>query len=127
MNVAPPSDAELALMKIFWAHGPMSARETQDHAGPELGWAVSTTRTTLERMRAKGLLDRRSVHGVAVYTAARGKVAVVGGLLRRIRDLLDIKGDLPASAFAGSELLSPEELAELEALLAATPEGEDPA
>lgn len=97
----------------------MSARETQRLAGPELGWAVSTTRTTLERMRAKGLLERRSVHGMAVYAAAQAKVDVVGAVLRRVRDLLDIKGALPASAFAGSELLSPEEVTELEAMLAA--------
>ena len=111
-------------MKLFWRHGPMSAREAQEHAGPELGWAASTTRTTLERMRAKGLLDRRSVHGMAVYAAARGKVDVISGLVRRLRGLLDIEGELPASAFAGSQLLSPEELAELEALLAADTEQE---
>ena len=124
MDAAQPSDAELALLKLFWRHGPMSARETQEHAGPELNWAVSTTRTTLERMRAKGLLDRRSVHGMAVYATAQPKVQVVGGLLRRLRGLLDIKGDLPASAFAGSELLSPEEVAELEDLLARDGEGD---
>ena len=118
MEVAQPSDAELSLIKLFWAHGPMSAREVQAHAGPEFGWAVSTTRTTLERMRAKGLLKRRSVHGMAVYEQAQRKVDVLGGLLRRLRGLLEIKGELPASAFAGSELLSAEELAELEALLA---------
>jgi predicted transcriptional regulator len=55
MNSEPsPSDSELQLLKLFWRVGPMSAREVQDLAGPELGWAVSTTRTTLERMRAKG-------------------------------------------------------------------------
>jgi predicted transcriptional regulator len=97
----------------------MSAREAQGHAGPELGWAVSTTRTTLERMRAKGLLERRSVHGVAVYAPAERKVDVIGRLLRRLRGVLDIEGDLPASAFAGSRLLSPDELEELDALLAA--------
>lgn len=112
-----PSDTELALLKLFWRQGPMSARETQDLAGPELGWAVSTTRTTLERMRAKGLLGRRSVHGMAVYSAAQGKVDVLGALLSRVRGLLDIKGPLPASAFSGSELLSPAEVEELEALL----------
>ena len=111
-------------MKLFWTHGAMSTREAQEHAGPELGWAVSTTRTTLERMRAKGLLERRSVHGVAVYSAAERKVDVVGRMLRRFRSLLDIEGDIPASAFAGSRLLSPEELEELEALLAADSEAE---
>jgi predicted transcriptional regulator len=124
MNAVSPSDAELALMKLFWAHGAMSAREAQEHAGPELGWAVSTTRTTLERMRAKGLLDRRSVHGVAVYSAAERKVDVVGRMLRRFGALLEMEGDLPASAFSGSRLLSPEELEELDALLAANAEGD---
>lgn len=119
-----PSDTELALLKLFWRQGPMSARETQALAGPELGWAVSTTRTTLERMRAKGLLERRSVHGMAVYTPAQGKVDVVGALLRRMRSLLDIKGALPASAFSGSELLSPEEVTALEAMLAGDREPE---
>lgn len=119
-----PSDTELALLKLFWRRGPMSARETQQLAGPELGWAVSTTRTTLERMRAKGLLHRRSVHGMAVYSPVQGKVDVVGAVVRRLRSLLDIKGALPASAFAGSELLTAEEVAELEALLAAETEGD---
>jgi len=114
----PPSDMELALLKLFWRQGPMSAREVQDLAGPELGWAVSTTRTALERMRAKGLLERRPVHGMAVYSTTQAKVDVVGAVLRRLGRLLDIKGPLPASAFAGSELLSPEELDELETMLA---------
>ncbi len=119
----PPSDGELELLKLFWRAGPMSAREAQQLAGPELGWAVSTTRTTLERMRAKGLLGRRSVHGLAVYEPARAKVDVIGALLRRLRGALEIEGALPASAFAGSQLLSPEEVAELEHLLDASDGG----
>jgi predicted transcriptional regulator len=113
-----PSETELVLLKLFWRGGAMSAREVQALAGPELGWAVSTTRTALERMRAKGLLERRSVHGMAVYQPAQGKVDVLGGVLRRVRRLLDIKEPLPVSAFSGSELLTREELDELEALLA---------
>jgi predicted transcriptional regulator len=122
MSDATPSDTELALLKMFWRHGPMSAREAQAHAGPELGWAVSTTRTMLERMRSKGLLTRRSVHGMAVYSAARDKVDVIGGVLRRLRKLLDIRGALPASAFSGSELLSAEEVDRLQGLLNAPDE-----
>jgi predicted transcriptional regulator len=113
-----PSDTELTLLKLFWERGAMSARETQDLAGPELGWAVSTTRTALERMRAKGLLERRSVHGMAVYQPAHGKLDVLGAVLRRVGALLEVKGPMPASAFSGSELLTPEELDELQALLA---------
>ncbi len=49
----------------------MSAREVQGLAEPELGWAVSTTRTVLDRMTAKGLLDLKLVHGMKVYAPAQ--------------------------------------------------------
>lgn len=126
MNDIPtPSDAEMAVLKAFWRQGPMSAREAQMALAGELDWAGSTVRTVLERMRAKGLLDRRSVHGMAVYAPAGDKVSVLGGALKRlIRSVLEVRGELPASAFAGSEILTPEELARLHALLNAKPEND---
>lgn len=115
--MAEPSEGELELLKLFWREGAMSAREAQAHAGPELGWSLSTTRTVLERLRAKGLLERGTVHGVVVYGAARGKVDVLGGLLRRVRRAMEIEGELRASAFSGSAILSNAELDELEQLI----------
>lgn len=112
-----PSDLELEVLKAFWRGGAMSAREAQAVIEPELGWSASTTRTVLERMVAKGLLARRSVHGLAVYEARTGKVDVIGGVLNRLRGLLEIDGRLPASAFAGSQILSEAEIEELEAVL----------
>lgn len=113
-----PSDAEMAVLKAFWRVGPMSAREAQEALASELNWAPSTVRTVLERMRAKGLLARRAVHGVAVYAPASDKVSVLGGVLNRlVRSVLEVRGELPTSAFAGSEILTPEELAELHRLL----------
>jgi BlaI family penicillinase repressor len=113
-----PNETELEVLKAFWRGGPLSAREVQDAIGPAQGWTSSTTRTVLERMRAKGLLSRGSVHGVAVYTPAQDKVSVLGGALSRlIRNVLEVKGDLPASAFTGSELLSAQEADALRKLL----------
>ena len=113
-----PNETELEVLKAFWRGGPLSAREVQDAIGPVFGWTSSTTRTVLERMRAKGLLNRRAVHGVAVYTPAQDKVSVLGGALARLlRNVLEVKGDLPASAFTGSELLSPDEADALRRLL----------
>ncbi len=115
---ARPSDAEMEVLKAFWAHGDASARELHDRLPAELGWAYSTTRTVLERMRAKGLVTRKAVHGLAVYGAAEGKV---GLLARMIRDfshhVLGVDGPLPVSAFTGSTILSKAEIAELEARL----------
>lgn len=115
--MAEPSTGELELLKLFWREGPMNAREVQTMAEPELGWAVTTTRTVLERMRNKGLLERSLVHGTVVYAAVRGKLDVVGNMLRRVRMMLEIDGDLPAAAFSGSALLSADDVEALEALI----------
>ena len=114
----PPSDTELELLKLLWRKGPLSAREVQDQAGPALEWTASTTRTVLERMRAKGLVVRRSVHGLAVYEAADNKVSVIGAMIRRMGEFLEVDPSGAASAFSGSDLLSENEIAELETFLA---------
>lgn len=116
-----PSDAELDVLKAFWRDGDLSAREVQDRIGGDLGWTGSTTRTVLERMRAKGLLSRRDVHGMAVYSTLQPKVAVISGLMRRLGAMLEIDGALPAAAFSGSQLLDADDIAALDAALNAAP------
>ena len=69
-----PTDAELDVLKAFWRDGALSSREVQARIADGLGWTSSTTRTVLERMRAKGLLTRRDVHGMTVYSTAQPKV-----------------------------------------------------
>ena len=123
-----PSDAELAVLKCFWRCGELSAREVHDQIAGELDWTASTTRTVLERMRAKRLLSRRQVHGVVVYAHLQPKVQVLGRVMRRLSQLLELEGAMPATAFAGSQILGPEELAALEAVLSEdAEEGEEPA
>jgi BlaI family penicillinase repressor len=119
---ATPTDAELDLLKCFWRDGDLSSREVQVRIADGLGWTSSTTRTVLERMRAKGLLSRKEVHGVAVYSAIQPKVAVIGGLMKRLSAILEIDGPLPAAAFSGSQLLDAEDIAALKAALAADAE-----
>jgi BlaI family transcriptional regulator, penicillinase repressor len=113
-----PSESELDVLKCFWRAGDLSASEVRRRIADDLGWTSSTTRTVLERMRAKGLLTRRDVHGMAVYSTAQPKVAVIGGLMKRLGDLLDVDGPLPAAAFSGSQLLDADDIVALEAALA---------
>jgi predicted transcriptional regulator len=125
--MADPSDAEFDVLKLFWKGGPLNAREVHDRIGPQLGWAPSTTRTVLERMCAKGLLVRSERGGVAVFQAQESKVDVVGRALRKFaRRVLEIDGPLSAQAFTGSQLLNPEEIAELQAMLDANATDEEP-
>ena len=128
--MADPSDAEFDVLKLFWRDGPLNARQVHDQIGPQLGWAPSTTRTVLERMCAKGLLGRRDEAGVAVFLARESKVDVVGrALVKFSRKVMEIDGPLSAQAFTGSQLLSPDEISELQAMLDADTSGpteEDP-
>ena len=114
-----PSDAELAILKQLWADAPQAARAIHEGAGVRLGWSLSSTRTTLARMVAKGLLLEHKQGGVRVYAPAVEKTHTVAGLMRRfLGRVLEIDGPLPVAAFTGSGLLSEEEIAEIEALLA---------
>ena len=109
---------ELSILKHLWTGKRMSAREAHDAVSAETGWSYSTTRTLLTRMEEKGLVSKADVHGVAVYAPALSRVAVLGALARELtRDVLDIKGAVPASMFADSPHLSSDELAELDAIL----------
>jgi len=113
-----PSPAELAILKHLWAAGPQSAREVQNGLERETGWSYSTTRTMISRMTEKGLVERSDVHGLSVFTARIGKVALMGQMIRDFAaNVLDLDGPLPATAFAGSRLFSEEEAAALTRLL----------
>jgi BlaI family penicillinase repressor len=113
-----PSNAELELLKCLWQHRACSARELHECAGPRLGWSYSSTRKTLQRMLEKGLVSERDQHGMHVYRAEVGKVAMLARLAEDFgRRVLEIDGPLPLQAFADSRLLSEAELEELSALL----------
>lgn len=114
---ANPNDTEVEILKCFWRDGDLSAREVQDRVAAHLGWTSSTTRTVLERMRAKGMLARRDVHGIAVYTHVHPKVQVLGEVMRRLSAMLEMDGALPVAAFSGSHILDAADIAELEAVL----------
>lgn len=123
-----PSDTEMEILKRFWRDGDLSARELQARVAGQLNWTPSTTRTVLERMRTKGLLSRRDVHGIAVYSHVHPKIEVLSGLMRRLSAVLEMDRSLPAAAFSGSQLLDAADIAELEAVLnEADGKAEDPA
>ena len=112
------SGSELDVMRALWKGGKLSAREVHDTVSPEREWAYSTTRTVLERMVEKGLVDKATFHGIYLY---RPRLSRAVGLARAVRDFADRVAEIGAapvvSLFAGSESWSDEEVAELERLL----------
>lgn len=120
-----PSNAELELLKCLWRLKSCSARELHDCAEPRLGWSYSSTRKTLDRMRDKGLVSERDQHGIHVYRARVGKVAMLAQLADDFgRRVLEMDGPLPVQAFADARLLSEKELAELTDMLQKMPSPE---
>jgi len=112
------SPSELILLKQVWKQGQLSAKEIHEVCGDQLDWSFSSTRTTLRRMVDKDLLGIEKVHGVTTFKARQSKVKTMAGLMQDFMSrVLEMKGDIPTSAFTSSDVLSAEELAELKTIL----------
>ncbi|WP_298916763.1 BlaI/MecI/CopY family transcriptional regulator [uncultured Algimonas sp.] len=119
------SPTELVILKHLWRSGAQSTGEIHAAISERLGWSRSSSRKTIERMVEKGLLDRREVHGLNVYRARARKIPTLAGLIRAFAtDVLDLDGPLPVSNLVESDLLTREELEELERVLNDAAEGE---
>lgn len=113
-----PSSTELVILKHLWAIGPQSVGEIHRAVSDELGWSRSSSRKTIERMVDKGMLTQKAQHGLNIYTANAKKLPTLAGLIQNFAaDVLGMDGPLPVSNLIKSDLLSEDELAELEALL----------
>lgn len=117
-NLPHLNSTELAILKVLWTDGRKSAREVHDCIGNSLGWAASTTRTTLERMVKKGLLGKESFHGLRLYVPAVTRAAGFAGMIRDFADKV-LEGPVTpvVSLIADAGALSPDELAELRSLV----------
>lgn len=126
-SASPPTRSELPLLKVLWTAGEQSAREIHDESRPKTGWAYSTTRTTLERMVDKNMIDRRDFHGVALYEArlsrATGLAAIVRDFAERV---LEIKPSSVVPLFALSDALSQAEIEEMSRLMLEKEEADPP-
>lgn len=115
-----PSASELFILKRLWASGPQSVGEIHASIKDDLGWSRSSSRKTVERMVGKGLLSVREEHGLKIYRATAKKIPTLAGLIQSFAvDVLGLDGPLPVSNLVKSQLLSDEELAELDAVLKA--------
>ncbi len=110
--------SELAVLKVLWREGEQSAREVHEGLPDALEWAYSTTRTTVDRMAAKGLLAKRSFHGIYLYEPRISRAAGLAGVVRDLAErVLETDYAPVVSLFAEANDLSPEEVDELERLL----------
>lgn len=87
---ALPTDAELAILRVLWTHGPATVQEVQNHLDDDRGY--TTVLKHLQIMLEKGLVSRDESQRAHVY---RASVAKDDTQRRLVDDLLD-------RAFGGS-------------------------
>ncbi|MEO7192117.1 MAG: BlaI/MecI/CopY family transcriptional regulator [Vicinamibacterales bacterium] len=113
-----PTDAELLILRVLWAHGPSTVREVHDALADARTVAYTTTLKTLQVMTEKGLTLREDHRGQHLY---RPRLAEAETQQRLVRDLLDrafggSTSKLVLQALA-SRRTSPEELREIRRFL----------
>lgn len=112
------SKAEWQVLNVLWLRGESSNREVFDELQND--WTYSTAKTVIDRMHRKGILTRRSLHGINVYTANVSRPQAMARWLRFFADhILGVDSDTAVAMFAKSEHIDEKELAELRRLIVA--------
>jgi predicted transcriptional regulator len=110
--------AEFDILRILWKSGRLSVRELHDQLIVHYNWAYSTTKTMMDRMVKKGLLQREDFHGVFLYKPLLSRPKGFARLIQFFADrVLEMDYGEVVSLFSGSKALSPEEIKELGLLL----------
>jgi BlaI family transcriptional regulator, penicillinase repressor len=89
-----PTDAELAILRVLWVHGPSTVRQVRDILGRSQSTGYTTVLKLLQIMIEKGLVARDDSQRTHVYRASRTEAQTQRQLI----------GDLVGRAFGGSAL-----------------------
>lgn len=122
----PPTLTEMAILKALWQLEAASARELHDASVHETQWSYSSTRKTINRMVTKGLLVMDTFHGIQIYRAGMPKLTTIATVIQHFASgFLGVEKGVSAAAFAQSDLLTPDEIDDLQALLDSLTDAED--
>lgn len=117
----PGGNLEFALISVLWTRGQATARELFDAVGKSRGIVYTTVAKVLDRLVEKGLVKRRRLGRVYVYSAVVKRAETQRAMARTL--LKQIVGEDPEPAVAAligaMEDVSPELLDQLAAELAA--------
>jgi BlaI family transcriptional regulator, penicillinase repressor len=117
-ELSRPTDAELAILRVLWEHGPSTVRQVRDILERSQPTGYTTVLKIFQIMMEKGLVGRDESQRTHVYHASR----------REAQTQQQLVGDLVRRAFGGSALklvmqalatekASAEELAEIRKLI----------
>ena len=87
-----PTDAELAILRVLWEHGPSTVRQVHEAQAETRDTGYTTTLKLMQIMADKGLVKRDETARTHVYSASAGEEQTQRQL---VQDLVD-------RAFGGS-------------------------
>lgn len=112
------SEAEQAVMEVLWLDSPLGAAEVAQRVDPTRGWSDRTVKTLLSRLLAKGVLVHEEEGRRYLYRPVVPREAFVAQESDKLIDRLFGGRVTPLVAhLAERDLLTPRDIAEIEALL----------
>ena len=119
MTARSIGDQELALLRYVAEQGSVTVAQAVEAFGAARGLARSTVLTMMDRLRARGHLERRRVGGVFQYSSPRSSADLMRGVVHSfVEKTLDGSVSPFVSYLVEGAEVSDEELAELERLVA---------
>ena len=113
--------SEWSVLDCLWEKSPQTVMQLVARLGERVGWAKSTTITTLRRMEEKGLVRCEVIGKGKSYTpAVEREQAVIFETRSFLERVYRGSVGLMMSAMARRQELSPEEITELREILAQT-------
>jgi BlaI family transcriptional regulator, penicillinase repressor len=112
------SEAEYVVMEILWAESPLTANAVAERLRDSQSWSLPTVKTLLSRLLAKSALTYETQGRSFLYRPLIARADHVAGDVKRLVDRL-FGGKLSplVAHLAEQEALSPQDIAEIEALL----------
>lgn len=87
-KIPPPTEAELAILRVLWSHGPTTVRAVHEALGGDARTRYTTTLKQMQVMAEKGLLERNDSQRSHIYTAVPTEGAIeeslVSGFIDRV-------------------------------------------
>jgi len=112
------SESEAAVMMVLWEASPLTAQDVVERVPAERGWSANTVKTLLARLVAKKVVAHEADGRRYLYRPLVARTDYVAGESRRLMDRLFGGRLTPLVAhLAERDALSPEEIAEIQALL----------
>lgn len=113
------SSSESLLMQVLWQHSPRTSEEILAEVVGPTGWSESTARTLLNRLLNKGAVKAVRQGRQYLYEPMFERAAYVQAESRSLVDrLFDGRVAPLVAQLSEHERLSPEDIAELKALIA---------